>query len=112
MRIIALEYHDVIRPGRWDESGFPGPAAATYKLAVHAFEAHLDAIGRQGLVILADVAAAVTHRSPRAPVVLTFDDGGSGYLAHAADLLEARGMARTSLHDHRMHRPAGIPSGE
>jgi len=91
MRIIALEYHDVIRPGRWDESGFPGPAAATYKLAVDAFEAHLDAIGREGLVILSDVAAAVTHRSPRTPVVLTFDDGGSGYLAHAADLLEARG---------------------
>src|SRR5688572_23194669 len=91
MRIIALEYHDVVRQGRWDESGFPGTAAATYKLPVGAFESHLEAIQREGLVILSDVADAAAHQSPRAPVVLTFDDGGSGYIAHAADLLEARG---------------------
>ena len=32
MRVIALEYHDVVVDEQFDESGFPGRAAASYKI--------------------------------------------------------------------------------
>jgi peptidoglycan/xylan/chitin deacetylase (PgdA/CDA1 family) len=87
--IIALEYHDVVANGDWDGSGFAGAAAATYKHSVSRFEEHLAAIRQTGC----DVTARIDNSSGvRHPVVaLTFDDGGSGYLAHAADLLERHG---------------------
>ena len=88
VRIIALEYHDIVRDGAWDASGFPGNAAATYKLSVANFEAHLSALRRSQCTVLASIDDAAPSASP--PVVLTFDDGGSGYLA-AADLLETQG---------------------
>ena len=37
MPVISLEYHDVVPNDRWDDSGFPGPAAASYKLSTHRF---------------------------------------------------------------------------
>lgn len=43
---IALMYHDVVAPGRDDESGFAGAAAARYKMTPGEFATHLDAIGR------------------------------------------------------------------
>lgn len=89
MRIIALEYHDVVGDGSWDESGFGGPAAATYKLTVARFDEHLRALQRIGCRITTSIADARAGETP--PVVLTFDDGGSGYAAHAADLLERHG---------------------
>src|SRR6185437_9067657 len=44
MRAIGLEYHDVITGEDFDASGFPGAAAASYKLTVPSFDAHMRAI--------------------------------------------------------------------
>jgi peptidoglycan/xylan/chitin deacetylase (PgdA/CDA1 family) len=88
VRIIALEYHDVVRDDAWDESGFAGSAAASYKLSVTRFEDHLRALQRSGRTVVTGIDAATSPESP--PVLLTFDDGGSGYLS-AADLLERHG---------------------
>ena len=89
MRIIALEYHDVVREGDWDASGFAGSAAATYKLSVAGFDEHLSALERLACRVQTTVDGAESDKG-QTRVVLTFDDGGSGYLA-AADLLERRG---------------------
>jgi peptidoglycan/xylan/chitin deacetylase (PgdA/CDA1 family) len=61
-------YHDVVTAGRPDESGFPGPGPAVYKLDWTAFEAHLDA--------LAGAAAAPAAHGEEG-WLLTFDDGGA-----------------------------------
>ena len=87
MRVIALEYHDIVPDDAWETSGFPGNAAATYKLSVTTFGDHLRALAQTVGSIVTDV-----NGTPNAgaSVVLTFDDGGSGYMA-AADLLEHHG---------------------
>ena len=76
MRILALMYHDIFDGGAADSSGFPGGAAASYKLETDVFANHLDAI------------RAVR---PQLPLYLTFDDGGSSAL-NIAGLLEERGF--------------------
>ena len=75
----ALMYHDVVAAGDEDTSGFPGRAAALYKVTPEAFAEHLDAIG-------CAVPADLAHPAP----VVTFDDGGRSAMA-AADILERRG---------------------
>jgi peptidoglycan/xylan/chitin deacetylase (PgdA/CDA1 family) len=72
---IALLYHDVVVPGREEDSGFPGPGALRYKLAPEEFAAHLDAIAR------------TCEGAP----LLTFDDGGASALEPTALLLEGHG---------------------
>jgi peptidoglycan/xylan/chitin deacetylase (PgdA/CDA1 family) len=89
VRIIALEYHDIVPDGAWDESGFSGSAAATYKLSIGGFGDHLRALQQSASPIVTSIGGESTERG-RTPVILTFDDGGSGYLA-AADLLEQHG---------------------
>ena len=89
VNVVVLEYHDVVREGAWDESGFPGAAAATYKMSIARFEEHLRALDDSGHAILTHLAGA-TLPDGRLPVMLTFDDGGSGYMT-AADLLEQHG---------------------
>ena len=44
MKIPSLMYHDVVEPGQADASGFPGGAAAHYKLDVAEFDTHLEAL--------------------------------------------------------------------
>lgn len=77
-----LIYHDVAPPGDEDHYGFPGPAAARYKLTPERFEAHLDSIRAAHV----EVGLAADH--PQA--ALTFDDGGASAL-WVADALERRG---------------------
>jgi peptidoglycan/xylan/chitin deacetylase (PgdA/CDA1 family) len=76
MSILALMYHDIFDGGAADSSGFPGGAAASYKLETDVFADHLDAI------------RAV---QPQLPLYLTFDDGGSSAVG-IAGLLEERGF--------------------
>jgi peptidoglycan/xylan/chitin deacetylase (PgdA/CDA1 family) len=90
MREIALCYHDVFEGGEPDSSGFPGPSAALYKLDAGAFGAQLGAIAESAPRVIADVRAPGEDAGGNIPLVLTFDDGGSGALV-AADLLERRG---------------------
>ena len=78
----ALIYHDIAPAGEQDGCGFPGPAAARYKLEPARFEEHLDAIAATGL--------SVGFVRTGAPVALTFDDGGASAVS-AAEALERRG---------------------
>lgn len=92
MRCLALEYHDIVREDP-DASGFPGGAAASYKLHRTLFDGHLEAIERSGVRVesVRDLSAA----RMRLPVLLTFDDGGSTALSEAAPAL-----ARFGWHGH------------
>jgi hypothetical protein len=91
MRALALEYHDVVRDGDFDESGFPGRGPASYKLLRLDFERHLNAIASRSNRAperLPDwLAGPQAHR----PLFLTFDDGGISAYTCIADALEARG---------------------
>jgi peptidoglycan/xylan/chitin deacetylase (PgdA/CDA1 family) len=89
MKIPSLMYHDVVEPGQADASGFPGGAAAHYKLDVAEFDTHLEALAAGGPCF-----AAVTDTSSVAATahgLLTFDDGGASAVAVAAALTR-RGM--------------------
>lgn len=90
MRTIALEYHDVVASNRWNDSGFPGTAAATYKLDVDLFARHVAGVEQAGVPVVNDLESIPLSESVGRPVLWTFDDGGVGYL-QAADLLERRG---------------------
>jgi len=88
--IISLLYHDVVEPGQFSSSGFPGGDANVYKLLRSEFEQHLQALEHapgRGNVALLDCAA----REPSSKtLLLTFDDGGASALS-IASLLERRG---------------------
>lgn len=89
MHVIALEYHDVVAEGAWDTSGFPGGAAATYKVSLEDFASHLGAVQSAGRPVVATLAGAPDVAT--APILLTFDDGGAGFQAAAAERLERHG---------------------
>lgn len=84
----SLMYHDVVDPGDWDASGFPGPSAASYKFEWSEFERQLQALSSSGLrfpgVHDPDADSAGT-------CLLTFDDGGSSAV-EAARRLDRYGM--------------------
>jgi peptidoglycan/xylan/chitin deacetylase (PgdA/CDA1 family) len=95
-RIIALEYHDVVRGVDFSSSGFSGPGADSYKLTTTAFEAHLAAIAATGASASGSghevpSSAAGDTSDGRARVLLTFDDGGESALTEIAPRLEALG---------------------
>lgn len=87
MRCLALEYHDIVRDDP-DASGFPGGAAASYKLGAADFAAHLDAIAQRGIQV---TAVDRIDESRRDAVLLTFDDGGVSALTEAGPALGGRG---------------------
>ena len=89
MRIIALEYHDIVPEGAWEASGFSGSAAATYKLSIASFGDHLRSLQNTSSSMVTSI-DRVSPEGEHTHVILTFDDGGSGYL-EAADLLERHG---------------------
>ena len=88
--IISLLYHDVVPPGQFGVSGFPGDDADIYKLDQPEFESHLEAIerssSRPGVTALHRADAGLDARA----LLFTFDDGGASALA-TATLLETRG---------------------
>jgi peptidoglycan/xylan/chitin deacetylase (PgdA/CDA1 family) len=88
MKIPALMYHDVVERGQADASGFPGGAAAHYKLDVAEFDTHLEALAASGsrFAAVTDTFVAAAGNG-----LLTFDDGGASAVAVAAALTR-RGM--------------------
>lgn len=76
LKTTVLMYHDVIRGGDPDASGFPGSAAARYKLGWEQFIEHLDLFAttarQPGTVDL-----LVGGRALAGSWSLTFDDGGA-----------------------------------
>jgi peptidoglycan/xylan/chitin deacetylase (PgdA/CDA1 family) len=90
MKIRSILYHDVVERS-FDESGFPGLAAARYKLWRAEFDEHLDAIASRS--VSPPVAlAALPHTSSGGPTPLLFtiDDGGVS-ASYIADRLADRG---------------------
>jgi peptidoglycan/xylan/chitin deacetylase (PgdA/CDA1 family) len=85
MKATSLMYHDVVEEGDPDSSGFPGGAAALYKLPRAAFERHLKAIAAAGGY---PQAAAAGGWDSGQPLFLTFDDGGVSASTVIAPLLE------------------------
>ena len=86
MPIISLEYHDVVPNDRWDDSGYPGPAAASYKLSMNRFVEHLDVLAQVGASVGVSVHQALAGQKDA--VLLTFDDGGSSATAIGQKLEE------------------------
>jgi peptidoglycan/xylan/chitin deacetylase (PgdA/CDA1 family) len=89
MRAVSLLYHDVVRRGAADDSGFPGLQAARYKIDREDFEAHVAALHAavpSGPGTVRDVLDG--HAGE--PFMLTFDDGGVSATA-AADVLDRYG---------------------
>jgi peptidoglycan/xylan/chitin deacetylase (PgdA/CDA1 family) len=86
MSLVTLMYHDVVSGGRWDDSGFPGSAAAHYKLDDTAFAAHLESLRASG-VVFADPDAVASGRHDGC--LLTFDDGGASASAIGKTLARA-----------------------
>jgi peptidoglycan/xylan/chitin deacetylase (PgdA/CDA1 family) len=86
---ITLLYHDVVRPGREEDSGFSGGGPARYKLTEAEFREHLAAVAA---VVSAPPANEVeVLADPSAPRwLIAFDDGGAS-AAPTADWLEERG---------------------
>jgi glycosyltransferase involved in cell wall biosynthesis/peptidoglycan/xylan/chitin deacetylase (PgdA/CDA1 family) len=81
----VLMYHDVLDGSNREPSGWTGRAADRYKLALPAFEQHLDVIAAGvGIVGL------LGEDGDGPDVAITFDDGGSSALL-IADVLERRG---------------------
>jgi peptidoglycan/xylan/chitin deacetylase (PgdA/CDA1 family) len=81
----VLLYHDIATPADRDAVGFPGSAAARYKLEPALFEAHLEAIARTGVEV-----GLVDSGGTFPAAALSFDDAGASALS-AADRVEARG---------------------
>lgn len=88
MKLPTLMYHDVIVDGDNDASGFPGAAAAHYKLDHAAFARHLALLASSGLRFC----AITTPSTPQADsCLLSFDDGGASALA-ISSALASHGM--------------------
>src|ERR1044071_4176434 len=87
-------YHDIVERGADNASGFPGRDAALYKLERAAFVQHLRAVAeaaRDSVSTVFDLAPDTANGARRAPVLITFDDGGESAHAVAAPLLEEFG---------------------
>ena len=90
MHATTILYHDVIRDGASESSGFPGPGAARYKLSSSEFEKHLEAIAGAVSRKPGTVFDFLAGLGPPAPLFLTFDDGGASAASEIADLLNVR----------------------
>jgi peptidoglycan/xylan/chitin deacetylase (PgdA/CDA1 family) len=88
MRAFSLMYHDVVEPGDYDASGFPGEGAHIYKLDRPEFARHLEAI--KNAIGSKPVQAVARQWGSSTPVYLTFDDGGASAHDPIAGMLEER----------------------
>jgi len=109
MNCAALMYHDVVVPGASDASGFPGPAAAHYKLDVTAFARHLAALAQSGL----SFGSILKQPMPDAAhCLLTFDDGGASAAAVATVLAEHGMIGHFFITTAHIGRPGFVTHGD
>lgn len=105
MSLPALMYHDVIKPGRADDSGFAGAAAAHYKLTASAFEQHLSQLAATGYRF----PCVSTLRDAGQPsCLLTFDDGGASALRVAGKLTSHGMVGHFFITTHRIGAPGFV----
>jgi len=91
MRIISLNYHDVVTPGDPEPTGRSVPGAWRYNLERDEFLRHLTAIAEaRGTNPVAALDIAEAPHKPW-PLLLTFDDGGVSAYKCIGDLLERFG---------------------
>jgi peptidoglycan/xylan/chitin deacetylase (PgdA/CDA1 family) len=88
MNAVSLMYHDVVEPGQYESSGFPGADSAFYKLECVTFRNHLKAIARAIKERPASILDYPFERHSTAPFLITFDDGGISAHKRIADDLE------------------------
>lgn len=91
MKAISLLYHDVVRCGDYEISGFPGEGAARYKLAYDTFNLHLAALDQALAAKPVTVSAALQSSHGNHPVLLTFDDGGGSAYPDICEALDRYG---------------------
>ena len=93
MRALSILYHDVVREN-FEESGFPGAAAARYKFTEVEFGAHLRRMADKAssAAVPVDLLFDSTAEA-RQPFFMTLDDGGSSavYIAEALERYNWRG---------------------
>jgi peptidoglycan/xylan/chitin deacetylase (PgdA/CDA1 family) len=85
MQVKVLMYHDVVAPGRHQESGFPEADAALYKLSPARFAAHLDALAAQ-----LPAPALLPDTGVNGSWCVTFDDGGVSAATEIAPALASK----------------------
>jgi peptidoglycan/xylan/chitin deacetylase (PgdA/CDA1 family) len=94
-RVHLFGYHRVVP----DASIYEGLTIGPLCVSVPAFEAHLDHLTARYEVLALDDALDVLNGARRAPerdaCVITFDDGYTDVLAHAAPILAARDLPAT-----------------
>jgi peptidoglycan/xylan/chitin deacetylase (PgdA/CDA1 family) len=90
-RVLALLYHDIYATHP-SESGFPGPAAARYKLSVLEFERQFDLLMRAMRWVDGVGALPQPVSGDGLPIHITVDDGGIACLRQLADRLEIAGL--------------------
>jgi len=109
VKALSILYHDLIEHDAYDDSGFPGPAAARYKLSGDDFEDHLEAIS----LVLRSTPATVFElndvpvlQGPR--LLITFDDGGASTPRIAEMLGQRKWRAHFFITTDRIGNPAFI----
>jgi peptidoglycan/xylan/chitin deacetylase (PgdA/CDA1 family) len=91
MQLISLQFHDVVDPGDFDASGFPGGGPASYKLAPTEFERQCAALRAIPGARPVTVSEAFSSGAARHPFLMTFDDGGISASGPILDLLDRYG---------------------
>lgn len=94
MAILSLMYHDVVRNGEYNTSGFTDIGAKKYKVDHGKFLEQIKSISR----LVADPTEDISRierlgrRRNRTDVFLTFDDGGLSAYEYAVGTLERYGL--------------------
>jgi peptidoglycan/xylan/chitin deacetylase (PgdA/CDA1 family) len=87
----SILYHDVVGEGDFDQSGFPGPEAARYKLTRAQFLKHLQIIKETVKTSPATADQFLTNSGPNNSWLLHFDDGGLSAIDTIAPMLNKLG---------------------
>ncbi len=84
MKALSILYHDVIREN-FEESGFPGAAAARYKFTQSEFAIHLSRMTAKATALAVPVDLLLDGPVTN-PFFMTIDDGGSSAVYIAEEL--------------------------